>query len=140
TVQPSGAQSKGGSWAALDPVTGRILWQTAVPDGSDGLGPPTVANGVVYVGSMARTGNQMYALDAGTGAILWQCAARGAGTAGAAHGVGGGCVGVGGGHALNLTCGYGRRTLSRVIARERRPGRRRRPPRLLPRGRVGRAG
>jgi polyvinyl alcohol dehydrogenase (cytochrome) len=83
-LQPSGVPVTGGSWAALDPETGRILWQTAVPDGSDGLGPPTVANGVVYVGSMARTGNQMYALDAATGAILWQFAAGGSVNAGAA--------------------------------------------------------
>jgi polyvinyl alcohol dehydrogenase (cytochrome) len=83
-LQPSGASSTGGSWAALDPATGRILWQTAVPDGADGLGPPTVANGVVYVGSMARAGNQMYALDAATGAILWSYAAGGSVNAGAA--------------------------------------------------------
>jgi polyvinyl alcohol dehydrogenase (cytochrome) len=74
-LQPSGTPSTGGSWAALDPATGEILWQTPVPDGADGLGPPTVANGVVYVGSMARTGDQMYALDAATGAILWRFAA-----------------------------------------------------------------
>ena len=70
-LQPSGTPSTGGSWAALDPATGRILWQTPVPGGADGLGPPTVANGVVYVGSMARTGDQFFALDAATGAILW---------------------------------------------------------------------
>ena len=60
-LQPSGTPSTGGSWAALDAATGRILWQTAVPEGVDGLGPPTVANGVVYAGSMARSGNQMFA-------------------------------------------------------------------------------
>ncbi len=83
-LQPSGTPSTGGSWAALDPATGRILWQTAVPDGADGLGPPTVANGVVYVGSMARTGDQFYALDAEGGAILWRHAAGASVNAGAA--------------------------------------------------------
>jgi len=83
-LQPSSEVVTGGSWAALDPATGRIVWQTAVPAGADGLGPPSVANGVVYVGSMARTGNQMYALDAATGAILWQFAAGGSVNAGAA--------------------------------------------------------
>jgi polyvinyl alcohol dehydrogenase (cytochrome) len=83
-LQPSGALVTGGSWAALDPATGRILWQTAVPGGADGLGPPTVADGVVYVGSMARTGDQMFALDAATGAILWHFAAGGSVNAGAA--------------------------------------------------------
>jgi polyvinyl alcohol dehydrogenase (cytochrome) len=83
-LQPSGTPSTGGSWAALDPATGRILWQTAVPAGADGLGPPTVANGVVYVGSMARTGDQFYALDAESGAILWSHAAGASVNAGAA--------------------------------------------------------
>ncbi len=75
----------GGSWAALDPATGKILWQTADPQvetlpglGTVGvwdLAPVTVANGVVYASSMAKTGNEMYALDAATGAILWRFAA-----------------------------------------------------------------
>jgi hypothetical protein len=39
------------------------------------LAPVSSANGVVYVASMAKSGNQMYALDAGTGAILWRFAA-----------------------------------------------------------------
>jgi len=30
-LQPSGTMANGGSWAALDPATGSILWQTAVP-------------------------------------------------------------------------------------------------------------
>jgi polyvinyl alcohol dehydrogenase (cytochrome) len=74
----------GGSWAALDPITGTILWQTADPQveilpgvgvvGVWDLAPVTVANGVVYASSMAKLANQdqMFALDAATGAILWQ--------------------------------------------------------------------
>lgn len=74
----------GGSWAALDPTNGKILWQTADPqvETLSGLGtvgvwdlaPITVANGVVYASSMAKAGNQdqMFALDAATGAILWE--------------------------------------------------------------------
>lgn len=78
----------GGSWAALDPRTGKILWQTADPQtetlpapvgvvGVWDLAPVTVANGVLYAASMAKlpTTNapyQMFALDAATGAILWQ--------------------------------------------------------------------
>jgi polyvinyl alcohol dehydrogenase (cytochrome) len=77
----------GGSWAALDPVTGTILWQTADPQvetlpglgvvGVWDLAPVTVANGVVYASSMAKLANQiqMFALDASTGAILWQFSA-----------------------------------------------------------------
>jgi polyvinyl alcohol dehydrogenase (cytochrome) len=57
-----------GSWAALDPSTGTILWQTADPQVETlaGLGtvnvwdlaPVTVANGVVYASSMAKAANQ----------------------------------------------------------------------------------
>ena len=64
----------GGSWAALDPDTGQILWQTGDPAGAYDLAPLTTANGVVYAASMASTGHQLYALDAATGAILWQFA------------------------------------------------------------------
>jgi polyvinyl alcohol dehydrogenase (cytochrome) len=71
----------GGSWTALDPATGKIVWQTADPGtetlagatvGVWDLAPPSVANGVVYAASMAKSGNQFYALDAATGAILWR--------------------------------------------------------------------
>jgi polyvinyl alcohol dehydrogenase (cytochrome) len=74
----------GGSWAALDPFTGRILWQTADPQvetlpgvGAVGvwdLAPVTVAHGVLYAASMAKQAfqNQMFALDDATGEILWQ--------------------------------------------------------------------
>jgi polyvinyl alcohol dehydrogenase (cytochrome) len=74
---PSGETITGGSWAALDPGTGRILWQTADPQGASDLAALTVANGVVYAGSMAHTGNQMYALSARSGRILWEYAAGG---------------------------------------------------------------
>jgi polyvinyl alcohol dehydrogenase (cytochrome) len=30
-LQPSGTMANGGSWAALDPATGKILWQIPVP-------------------------------------------------------------------------------------------------------------
>jgi polyvinyl alcohol dehydrogenase (cytochrome) len=38
------------------------------------LAPVTVANGVLYVSSMAKLAsqNQMFALDAATGVILWE--------------------------------------------------------------------
>lgn len=74
---PSGETITGGSWAALDPSTGRILWQTPDPQGASDLAALTVANGVVYAGSMAHTGPQMYALRATTGQILWEFAAGG---------------------------------------------------------------
>ena len=63
------ATGSAGFWAALDPATGKILWQTADPNSSLALGPLAVANGVVYVPSMAggATSPNMLALDAATG-------------------------------------------------------------------------
>jgi polyvinyl alcohol dehydrogenase (cytochrome) len=84
-LQPAGTQEvNGGSWAALDPATGKFLWQTATPgacttfipgiaQGCMGLGPASVANGVVFAGSMDLNpaSPTMFALDARTGKILW---------------------------------------------------------------------
>jgi hypothetical protein len=74
----------GGLWAALDPATGKILWQTATPgacsrsipnvaQGCMGLGPASVANGVVFAASMDinPADPTMFALDAKTGAVIW---------------------------------------------------------------------
>jgi polyvinyl alcohol dehydrogenase (cytochrome) len=82
----TGTTATGGSWAALDPATGKIVWQTAdpqaetlpAPTGTVGvwdLAPVTVSAGVFYAASVATSGNEMYALDAATGRILWQFAA-----------------------------------------------------------------
>jgi polyvinyl alcohol dehydrogenase (cytochrome) len=81
---PSGETITGGSWAALDPASGDILWQTPDPLGAADLAALTVANGIVYAGSMAHSGDQMYALNATTGAILWRFAAGGSVVAGPA--------------------------------------------------------
>jgi polyvinyl alcohol dehydrogenase (cytochrome) len=74
----------GGSWAALDAATGRIIWQTADPQGAGDAGFVTTANGIVYAGSLAPDGDNMYALDAATGTITWRFASGGAVIAGAA--------------------------------------------------------
>jgi len=69
-----------GSWAALDPASGTTLWQTADPNGAIDIGPTSVANGVVYAGSMAGNPKNpnpdpnipnMVAMDATNGNILW---------------------------------------------------------------------
>ena len=83
-LTPSGKLANGGSWGALDMATGQILWQTADPMSSQFLqgvmaiatAPVTVANGVLYGGSMDRAGH-MYAMDAKTGVILWTFASGG---------------------------------------------------------------
>ena len=57
-----------GAWSALDPATGKILWQTADPAQALDMGSLSVANGVLYAPSFS--GN-MHALDAATGRILF---------------------------------------------------------------------
>jgi polyvinyl alcohol dehydrogenase (cytochrome) len=75
-LQPSGTIVNGGSWAALDPRTGAIIWQTGTPGSSMALGPASVTNGVVFAGSMdVNSANPtMFALDATTGSVLWSYA------------------------------------------------------------------
>ena len=89
---PSGITVNGGAWSALDAATGTMLWQTPDPMSvepglSGGLamdtGPVTVANGVVYAGSLERQGH-MYALDARTGRIQWTFKSGGSVNAGPA--------------------------------------------------------
>jgi polyvinyl alcohol dehydrogenase (cytochrome) len=66
---PNGNSITWGSWAALDVKTGNLLWQIADPtSGTADIGAASVANGVVYVGSLSGF---MYALNAKTGTILW---------------------------------------------------------------------
>ena len=71
-----------GGWAALDPATGEILWQTPDPGGSAGYGAVSVANGVMYACSLDADGH-MYALDASDGTILWSYASGGSCASGA---------------------------------------------------------
>jgi polyvinyl alcohol dehydrogenase (cytochrome) len=75
----NGQPADGGSWAALDPQTGKVNWQVPTPDGySWGIGPASVANGVVFVGDSASGGsNNMFALAAGNGKTLWSFPASG---------------------------------------------------------------
>jgi polyvinyl alcohol dehydrogenase (cytochrome) len=80
----AGQTVTGGSWTALDPATGKILWQTPDPQGAIDASFVSAANGVVYGGSLAATGTDMYALDASTGKILWSFASGGSVTGGAA--------------------------------------------------------
>ncbi len=74
-----------GSWAALSPVTGKILWQVPDPNGAVDLAPLAVSTGVVYAGSMAgsATAPTMFALNAADGSIIWSYAAGSSVNAGA---------------------------------------------------------
>ncbi|WP_414476104.1 PQQ-binding-like beta-propeller repeat protein [Microvirga sp. M2] len=79
----SQATTKGGLWAAIDAATGKVVWRTADPQQAIDTCAMSVANGVVYAGSMAGSGDNMYALDADTGAVLWKFASGGAVASGA---------------------------------------------------------
>jgi polyvinyl alcohol dehydrogenase (cytochrome) len=78
----SGTQVTVGSWGALDPSSGNVLWQIANPamtapaGGASVNGPVTVVGGVMFAGSMDPKGT-MYALDATSGAVLWSYQAGG---------------------------------------------------------------
>ncbi len=72
-----GESDTGGSWAALDPATGKFDWQVATPGDAPALGPPSVADGVVFAGTMTASAANMFALEAGTGKQLWSFAAEG---------------------------------------------------------------
>lgn len=80
---PSGSSQAitSGSWAALDPVSGKIDWQTPDPSGGVDIGAVSTADGVVYAGSSS---GHMYALDAATGAVLWDHLGQGSSIAGPA--------------------------------------------------------
>jgi polyvinyl alcohol dehydrogenase (cytochrome) len=94
--------TSGGFWAALDAATGKILWQVADPQGAMDMGYVSTANGVVYAGSTAPAGPNMYALDAATGRILWRFSSGGSVAAGAA--IAGGRVYWGSGYVLPVPC------------------------------------
>jgi polyvinyl alcohol dehydrogenase (cytochrome) len=73
----SGQTITWGSWSALDAATGKILWQTADPtSGTLDESSVSVANGVMYAGSLDATGH-MNALNASTGQVLWSFASGG---------------------------------------------------------------
>ena len=89
------ATSSSGSWGAADPATGKVLWQTADPNGAIDLGPVSVANGVVYASSFGGPVHffpgppnppapTMFALDAKDGKQLWQFTSGGSVNAGPA--------------------------------------------------------
>lgn len=95
-----------GSWAALDPATGAILWRKADPNDAIDLGPLTISNGVVFAASMGGVATQptMLGLDATTGKTLWSYAAGSSVIAGAS--ISGGTVYWGSGYAHLGLPGY----------------------------------
>lgn len=89
------AGSNAGSWGALDPATGAVLWQVADPNGAIDLGALSAANGVVYASSFGGPVHffpgppnppapTMFALDAANGKELWRYTSGGSVNAGPA--------------------------------------------------------
>lgn len=99
---PTGGSTNAGFWSALDGATGKILWQTPNPTGSESQGAVSGANGVVF-GCSSDLQGHMFALNAASGAILRDFASGGACQAGAA--ISGGTVYWGSGYqaAFGLT-------------------------------------
>lgn len=64
----------GGARSTQDPAAG---WPVGDSQNAADYAAPVVANGVVFVGSLAAKGDQMYALDATSGKILLRFAAGG---------------------------------------------------------------
>jgi outer membrane protein assembly factor BamB len=67
---PSNINTTTGGWVSMNATNGNILWSTANPGNSAAIGPVSVANDVVFVGSTDRLGH-IYAIDARNGKILW---------------------------------------------------------------------
>ncbi|HEV8550846.1 MAG TPA: PQQ-binding-like beta-propeller repeat protein, partial [Polyangiaceae bacterium] len=93
---PSGQTITYSSFGALDPESGRVLWQVPEPHGGLAHGAVSTANGVVYAGAMS---GYMYALNAANGALLWQYLGQGSSNAGPA--IAGGSIYWGNGYAHN---------------------------------------
>jgi polyvinyl alcohol dehydrogenase (cytochrome) len=94
TTLPDGQVVTGGTWSALDPATGHILWQVPDPAGAADPGMVSVANGVVFAGSLS---GRMAALSAADGHTLWSFQGQGSSIAGPA--IAGGTVFWGNGYA-----------------------------------------
>jgi polyvinyl alcohol dehydrogenase (cytochrome) len=77
TGPTAGQTITSGTWAALDPTNGNIIWQLQNPvlptpnAGASCNGPVAAVNGVLFAGSMDSMGT-MFAFDAATGTVLWK--------------------------------------------------------------------
>ena len=71
-----GAASKDGSYYALDPATGRVLWNTAVTEPAPGvggfIGAPAVWRGRIFGATAIGSPPAYHSLDGTTGAVRWQ--------------------------------------------------------------------
>ena len=77
-----GTSTTAGGWAALNPKSGAVIWETKDPMGSRAEAAVSVANNVVFGCNLEPGVGRMYALNAKTGAPLWSYAGAGACNAG----------------------------------------------------------
>jgi polyvinyl alcohol dehydrogenase (cytochrome) len=66
-----GSTTISGGWAALDRMTGAVLWTTKDPIGSRSEAAVSATNDVVFGCNLAAGVGRMVAMDAKSGAILW---------------------------------------------------------------------
>ena len=99
TLKPSNQTTTAGGWVAMNANSGDILWSTANPSNDTAQAPVTVANGVVFAGSVASN-CPIYAMDADNGKILWSYN-TGATVYGGAS-VNNGCIYLGSGYTVGL--------------------------------------
>ena len=78
---PDGRVIDYSSIAALDAATGEVAWHIPEPHGGLAQGAVSVANGVLYAGSLD---GYMYAIDTRTGRVLWETRGEGSSNAGPA--------------------------------------------------------
>lgn len=78
---PDGTVIDYSSIAALDAATGEVVWHVGEPHQGLAQGAVSVANGVLYAGSL---NGYMYAIDAATGEVLWETLGEGSSNAGPA--------------------------------------------------------
>lgn len=101
---PTNMNTTAGGWVGMDAMNGEIIWTTANPSNSSANGPVSVANEVVFAGSMDKLGH-IYALNAKNGKIVWSYE-TGANVYGGMS-ISNGCIYVG--HGYNVSLGYPRR-------------------------------
>ncbi|KAL2330009.1 hypothetical protein Fmac_017590 [Flemingia macrophylla] len=101
TLAPSKMTTTSGGWVAMDSSNGKILWSTANPSNSTSNGPVSLANDVVFAGSVDKMGS-IYAINGKSGKILWSYQ-----TGGSVYGgmsISNGCIYLGNGY--NVSLGY----------------------------------
>ncbi|XLR06512.1 hypothetical protein HN51_061397 [Arachis hypogaea] len=99
TLAPSNRTTTSGGWVAMDASNGKIVWSTANPSNSTSNGPVSVANDVVFAGSVDLLGS-IYAMNAKNGKILWSYE-TGASVYGGMS-ISNGCIYVGSGYNVSL--------------------------------------